>query len=98
MGSKILAWVLADSASGYTWGWKLYTGKERDRPQKGLAHSVVMELVSDERLKHRGYIVFTDNFYSSPALFKTLVQEVLEPLVLYEKTEGEYLSWSEQRH
>ena len=23
------AWVLADSMNGYTWGWKLYTGKRR---------------------------------------------------------------------
>ena len=34
------AWVLADSANGYTWGWRLYTGKERSgRSEKGLAHN-----------------------------------------------------------
>ena len=36
------AWVLADSLNGYTWAWKLYTGKETDHPVKGLAHRVVM--------------------------------------------------------
>ena len=66
------AWVLADSTNGYCWGWKLYTGKEGDRTEHGLAHRVVMDLVSDQRLDQKGYIVFTDNFYSSPALFKEL--------------------------
>jgi hypothetical protein len=38
------AWVLADSFTGYTWGWQLYTGKEGEGDQqvKGLAHQVVM--------------------------------------------------------
>ena len=66
------AWVLADSTNGYCWGWKLYTGKDGDRTEHGLAHKVVMDLVTDRRLEHKGYIVFTDNFYSSPALFKDL--------------------------
>ena len=33
-----------------------------------------MELTDDSRLKNKGYIVYTDNFYSSPALFKALAQ------------------------
>ena len=68
------AWVLADAQTGYTWAWKLYTGKEGDRREKGLAHGVVMELVEDERLQGNGYVVVTDNFYSSPALFRELKQ------------------------
>ena len=68
------AWVLADTQTGYTWAWKLYTGKEGDRGDKGLAHRVVMELVEDERLQGKGYVVVTDNFYSSPALFRELKQ------------------------
>ena len=63
------AWVLADSTNGYTWGWKLYTGKEGGATEHGLAHRVVMELVNDQRLEQKGYIVYT---YSSPALFKAL--------------------------
>ena len=65
----IKAWVLADSTNGYTWGCKLYTGKEGGATEHGLAHRVVMELVNDKR---QGYIVYTNNFYSSPALFKAL--------------------------
>ena len=68
------AWVLADSTNGYTWGWKLYTGKEGDITEHGLAHRVVMDLINDQRLERKGYIVFTDNFYSSPALFKALTE------------------------
>ena len=58
----------------YSWAWKLYTGKEGDRGDRGLAHGVVMELVEDERLQGKGYVVVTDNFYSSPALFRELKQ------------------------
>ena len=35
-----------------------------------LAHRMVLELVDDAQLQHKGYVVFTDNFYSSPALFR----------------------------
>ena len=67
------AWVLADAQNAYTWGWRLYTGKEEDRVQTGLAHGVVLDLVDDARLQGKGYVVVTDNFYSSPALFRDLV-------------------------
>ena len=63
------AWVLADSTNGYTWGC---TGKEGGATEHGLALRVVMELVNDQRLEQKGYIVYTDNCYSSPALFKAL--------------------------
>ena len=66
------AWVLADSTNGYCWGWKLYTGKEGDRSEHGLPHKAVMDLVGDQRLEQKGYIVLTDNFYSSHALFRDL--------------------------
>ena len=57
-------WVLADSLNGYTWGWQLYTGKEGEHAERGLAHRVVMQLVDDQRLEGKGYVVFTDSFYS----------------------------------
>ena len=40
----------------------------------GLAHDVVMELVRDDRLEGKGYIVVTDNYYTSPALFRDLME------------------------
>ena len=66
------AWVLADAGNGYTWGWKLYTGKE-DRAETGLAHHVVVDLVDDERLQGKGHVIVMDNFYSSPSLFHDLL-------------------------
>ena len=69
------AWVLADSSNGYTWGWSLYTGKEVDCPERGLPHCVAMNLVDDQRLEGKGYIVFTDKFYASPALFRDLAEK-----------------------
>ena len=74
------AWVLADSSNGYVWNWKLYTGKEDDTPVSpfGLAHRVVLELLDDDRLRSKGYRIFTDNFYSSPDLFKDLQKEGFE--------------------
>ena len=68
------AWVLADASNGYTWGWSLYTGKDIGCPERGLAHRVAMDLVDDRRLEGKGY-VFTDNFYTSPALFRDLAEK-----------------------
>ena len=67
------AWMLADASNGHTWSWKLYTGKEDGQMEKGLANKIVLELTNDERLQNKGYIVVTDNFYSSPALFRDLM-------------------------
>ena len=58
--------VLADSSNGFTWNWKLYTGKEDGQVQMRLAERVVSELVNDDRVEGKGYIIVTDNFYSSP--------------------------------
>ena len=67
--------MLADSVSGYTWGWKLYTGKEADgNGGQGLAHRVVLDLLNDQRVEGKGYLLYTDNFYSSPALFRELTE------------------------
>ena len=37
----------------------------------GLSYDVVMQMV--EVLQNRGYVVYTDNFYSSPTQIKELV-------------------------
>ena len=65
--------MLADAGNGYTWGWKLYTGKEGDGRETGLADRVVLGLLDDARLQGKGYVVVTDNFYSSPSLFRELL-------------------------
>ena len=54
---------LADPFAGYNWNWKLFSGKEGDIVTTGLGHGVVLELVDDVRLKDKGYVVVTDNFY-----------------------------------
>lgn len=45
--------------------WVLYTGKDVNKAvsSKGLAHDVVMDLTET-----KGYIIYTDNFYTSPQL------------------------------
>ena len=67
------AWVLADSSNGYVWNWRLYTRKEEGhaRDGKGLGHCVVLDLVND--LAGKGYFLFVDNYYTSPALFTDLI-------------------------
>lgn len=64
-------WVLADP-TGYTVDFNLYCGKQRTIPLsgQGLAYDVVMELVQPFQLQ--GYLLFIDNFYTSPALLPAL--------------------------
>ena len=70
-GGGIKAWVLADAANGYTCNFKLYMRKESNTDlQKGLAHRVVMERV--HKLKHSGYNILCDIFYTSTAFFTDL--------------------------
>ena len=57
-------------------GLETDTGKEDGRMEMGLAHRVVTELVDDVRLQQKGYVVVTDNFYSSPGLFHELAERV----------------------
>ena len=64
-------WVLCDSANAYTWNFSGYRGKEGEVvSDKGLSFDVVVNLV--EGLNNQGYIVYTDNFDSSPTLFHEL--------------------------
>ena len=68
------AWVLADAANGHHGFGSFILEKKDGQMEKGLAHKVVLELTDDERLHNKGYVVVTDNFYSSPALFHDLVK------------------------
>ncbi|XP_031728538.1 piggyBac transposable element-derived protein 4-like [Anarrhichthys ocellatus] len=63
--------VLADSRNGYTVDFSIYTGKSNIPSGHGLAYDVVMSLVKAGYLG-TGYHIYTDNFYSSPKLFRAL--------------------------
>ena len=64
-------WVLADP-TGYTLDFDLYCGGRRTTAisEHGLSYDVVMELT--QMYQHQGYYLFIDNFYTSPALVKSL--------------------------
>lgn len=61
--------VLADF-SGYVIDFILYSGKSN----RGLSFDVVATLVNKDYLGS-GYIIYTDNFYTSPILFRYLRQQ-----------------------
>ena len=84
------AWVLADSLNGYTWGWKLYTGKEGDRAQHGLAHDVVMELVADDRLQGMNTSSLRTTSTLVPLCSKPYYSKDSVHVVQCAKTEREY--------
>ena len=65
--------VLA-ATNGYTIDFKLYTGKSMTASGKGLAFDVVAGLIDKGNLGS-GYIVYTDNFYTSPLLYRHLSQQ-----------------------
>ena len=51
---------------------------EDDAPSSlGLAHRVVLDLNHDQ-LRNKGYHVYMDNFYTSPALFKDMHERGFE--------------------
>ena len=63
--------TLCCSTTGYLWNFKVYTGKEGDGVERGLAHDTVVELC--EPFAGQGYEAYFDQFYTSPALAKTLL-------------------------
>lgn len=65
-------WVLADSRTGYTVQFNVYTGKRETPSSKGLAYDVVTRLC--EPYLDQGYIIYLDNFYTSPSLFVHLLE------------------------
>ena len=71
-GFKI--WSLADSCNGYMYHFEVYTGKDEQKLGTSLGERVVLKLT--ESLP-RGHIVFYDNFFSSIALGKSLLNRGL---------------------
>uniref|UniRef100_A0A3B5AMD5 PiggyBac transposable element-derived protein 4-like n=1 Tax=Stegastes partitus TaxID=144197 RepID=A0A3B5AMD5_9TELE len=66
--------VLADSLTGYTWNFFIYTGKSESPTTRGLSYSAVIDLLPLPLLGS-GYNLFTDNYYTSPALFNDLSEK-----------------------
>ena len=54
-----------------------YTQGRRGMLLKQIWHRVVLQLVEDDRLQNNGYVVVTDKFYSSLALFSDLVARAI---------------------
>lgn len=70
MKSGFKYWAIADP-TGYTIDFNLYCGASSgDTSGKGLSHKVVTDLIQPFRFQ--GYLLYCDNFFSSPALFRDL--------------------------
>ena len=65
--------VLAESSSGYTFNFEVYTGKTGNVPTFGLAYDVIFRLM--QMLFGQGYRLYVDNYYSSVQLCKDLLKE-----------------------
>ncbi|KAM3860425.1 piggyBac transposable element-derived protein 4-like [Diretmus argenteus] len=64
----IKMFVLAESSSGYTINFNVYTGKSQRPSVHGLSYDAVMDLIDPSYLG-TGYNIYVDNFYTSPTLF-----------------------------
>lgn len=58
--------ILADSATGYTWNFSIDMGKSKN-PSYGLSNSSVVDLLPFSLLGV-GYTLYMDSFYTSPLL------------------------------
>jgi len=65
---------LCDAVNGYVLHVELYAGKDFTiRSELGQAHAVVIDLLTKANVLNKGYHLFTNNFYTKPALAQTLL-------------------------
>ena len=69
----IKVWVRADSKNGYVCEFNIYTGKEGDNTEKSLGAKVVKTL--SRELVGGNYVLYFDNYFSSPRLFLDLFED-----------------------
>ena len=64
--------VVSDSKTGYALQHKIYTGREAFPCERdiGLAEQIVLDLM--DGFENKGHILYMDNFYSNPQLFRKL--------------------------
>ena len=74
--------MFAEAKTGYCLKSIVYSGKASFPRYRGvsLLEQVVVSLV--ERYENKGHIVYIENFYSAPSLFKKLGQRTLVPMDL----------------
>jgi len=72
----IKTFELCESSSGYLWSFIVYTGKgtiiQSHIITENMNKTTAIVLKLLEPLLHKGYTVWMDNFYNSPALARTL--------------------------
>lgn len=68
----IKVWMRSDPENGYTSEFQVYTGREQNTREVGLATRVVIDLTRKLFGKH--HIVNTDNFFTSPVLCQQLLR------------------------
>ena len=64
--------VVSDSKTGYALRHKIYTGRETFPRERdiGLAEQIVLDLM--DGFENKVHILYMDNFYSCPQLFRKL--------------------------
>ena len=69
----IKVWMKSDPGNGFCSSFQIYTGRTTKQPELGLGGRVVSDLVDD--LSGTYTTVNCDNFFSSPALFLSLLEK-----------------------
>ena len=65
-------WMLADSANGYVYNFRIYTGKDQSRITS-LGEHVVKDMVRDIEFSYRQ--VYFDNYFTTPGLLEYLYKK-----------------------